>query len=58
MPFCILATIIRLHIMNYVALSVVIETYKQKRKRVKKADNPHPPPKKTIPPALQMEIKM
>lgn len=58
MPFSILATIIRLHIMNYVALSVIIETYKQKRKRVKKANNPNPPPNKKLPPALQMEMKM
>jgi len=58
MPFSILATIIRLHIMNYVALCVIIETYKQKRKRVKKADRPKPPPKKMTPPALQMEMKM
>ena len=58
MPFSILATIIRLHIMNYVALSVIIEAYKQKRKRVKKTDNPKPPLKKKIPPALQMEMKM
>jgi hypothetical protein len=58
MPFSILATIIRLHIMNYVALSVIIETYKQKRERVKKAENPKPPPKKITPPALQLELKM
>ena len=58
MPFSILATIIRLHIMNYVALSVIIETYKQKRKRATKEDNRKPPPKKTTPPALQMEMKM
>ena len=58
MPFSILATIIRLHIMNYVALSVIIETYKQKRKRVKKANNPNPPPNKKVPPALQMTMKM
>ena len=58
MQFSILATIIRLHIMNYIALSVIIETYKKKRKRVKKANNPKPPPKKMTPPALQIEIKM
>lgn len=58
MPFSILATITRLHIMNYVSLSVIIETYKQKRKRLKKVDNPKPPPKKIIPPALQLELKM
>lgn len=58
MPFSILATITRLHIMNYVALSVIIETYKQKRKRIKKAEKPRPPTRKIIPPALQLEIKM
>ena len=58
MPFSILATIIRLHIMNYVALSVIIETYKQKRKRANKAGNPNSPPRKMTPPALQMEMKM
>jgi Transposase DDE domain/Domain of unknown function (DUF4372) len=58
MPFSILATIIRLHIMNYVALSIIIETYKQKRKRAKRIDKPKAPPKKKMPPALQMEFKM
>lgn len=58
MPFSILATIIRLHIMNYVALSVIIEAYKQKRKRVKKVGNPNSSPRKMTPPALQMEMKM
>jgi hypothetical protein len=36
MPFSIFATITRLHIMNYVAISVIMETYKQKRKRMKR----------------------
>lgn len=58
MPFSIFATIVRLHIMNYVALSIIIETYKQKRTRAKKVDRPNPPPKKTTPPAFQMEMKM
>ena len=58
MPFSILATIVRLHIMNYVALSVIIETYKQKRKRAKKAGNPNSVRRKMTPPALQMEMKM
>jgi hypothetical protein len=58
MPFSILATIIRLHIMNYVTLSAIIETYKQKRKRIKKTDRPYPVTRRIIPPALQMEMKM
>lgn len=58
MPFSILATIVRLHIMNYVAIAVIIESYKQKRKRVKKADRTKIPPKKMTLPALQMEMKM
>jgi hypothetical protein len=44
--------------MNYVALSVIIETYKQKRKRVKKKEYPKASLKKMIPPAFQMEMKM
>jgi hypothetical protein len=58
MPFSILATIIRLHIMNYVALSVIIEAYKQQRKRLSKAANPKSSHKKMTPPAFQMEMKM
>ena len=58
MPFSILATIIRLHIMNYVAISIIIETYKQKRKRAKKAGKPTALSRKWTPPALQMEMKM
>ena len=58
MPFSIFATIVRLHIMNYVALTVVMDIYKQKRKRIKKTDTYKPPPKKRTPPALQMEMTM
>lgn len=58
MPFSIFATITRLHIMNYVAISIIIETYKQKRKRMKKIGYSNPPPKKWQPPALQIELKM
>ena len=58
MPFSIFATITRLHIMNYVAISLIMETYKQKRKRMKKVDYTSSPPKKVQPPALQIELKM
>jgi hypothetical protein len=58
MAFSILATIIRLHIMNYVDLSAIIDAYKLKRKRFKKDNNPTPSPKKTTPPALQIKFEM
>jgi hypothetical protein len=58
MPFSIFATIIRLHIMNYVVLSAIIGAYKQKRKRVSKTGDPKSLPRKMTPPALQMEMKM
>jgi hypothetical protein len=38
--------------MNYVALSVIIETYKQKRKRVKKKEYPKASLKKMTPPCF------
>jgi hypothetical protein len=58
MAFSILAAIVRLHIMNYVDLSAVIETYKLKRKRQR--SNPHPDkePKKKVPPAFQIKFEM
>ena len=55
MAFSILAAIVRLHLMNYVSLSSIIETYKAKRRRKKKEPD-KPPPKRTTPPALQMSI--
>jgi len=55
MAFSILAAIVRLHLMNYVSLSSIIETYKAKRRRKKKEPD-KPPPKQTTPPALQMSI--
>ena len=58
MAFSILATIIRLHIMNYVDLSAIIDAYKLKRKRFKKDNKPTPSPKKTTPPALQIKFEM
>ena len=54
MAFSILAAIVRLHLMNYVSLSSIIETYKAKRIRKKKVPQ-KPPPKRTTPhPALQL----
>ncbi len=58
MAFSILATIIRLHIMNYVDLSAIIDAYKLKRKRFKKKSKPQQLIKKTIPPALQIKLAM
>ena len=55
MAFSILAAIVRLHLMNYVSLSAIVETYKAKRLRPKKEPN-KPPTKPTLPPALQMSI--
>lgn len=57
MAFSILAAIVRLHLMNYVSLSSIIETYKAKRTRRKKEPD-KPPQKQYIPPALQMKMEM
>lgn len=58
MAFSILTTIIRLHIMNYVDLSAIIDAYKLKRKRFKKDNKPKPSPKITTPPAYQAKFEM
>jgi hypothetical protein len=58
LAFSIFATIVRLHIMNYVSISAIIEVFKCKRKRKRKAQIIKPPPKKTTPPALQMKLEM
>ena len=58
MPFSILATLIRLHIMNYVALSAIIEAYKIKRERHKKDSPTKTPPIIHQPPALQTKMIM
>ncbi|MEO9004727.1 MAG: hypothetical protein ABI288_08310, partial [Ginsengibacter sp.] len=58
MAFSILATIIRLHIMNYVDLSAIFNAYKLKRTRYKKHPKPKLPIKKTTPPALQIKLEM
>lgn len=58
MAFSILAAIVRLHIMNYVDLSAIINTFKLKRKRLKKDASTKLPDTKTTPPALQMKFEM
>ena len=58
MPFSIMATLVRLHIMNYVALSTIIEAYKIKRNRKVKTCQIKPHPKINTPPALQLKMKM
>ena len=55
MAFSILATIVRLHLMNYVSLSFVVETYKAKRLRKKKEPDKQYR-KATSPPAFQLPI--
>lgn len=58
MAFSILATLIRLHIMNYADLPAIIDAYKLRRKRFKKENKSKPSPKKTTPPALQIKFEM
>jgi len=58
MAFSIFASIIRLHIMNYVSISAIIETYKLTRVRKKKSENKNETRKKTAPPALQLKMEM
>jgi Transposase DDE domain len=58
MTFSILATLIRLHIMNYVAISAIIEAYKLKRKRNVKTYKKKPPPKIGTHPATQTKMEM
>jgi hypothetical protein len=58
MAFSILATLVRLHIMNYVDLSAIIDASKLKRKRFKKDNKPKHSPKKTTPPAFQSKFEM
>ena len=48
MAFSILAAIVRLHLMNYVSLSSIVETYKARRLRKKKEPGKSPP-KQTTP---------
>lgn len=55
MAFSILAAIVRLHLMNYISISSIIETYKAKRPRIKKQPDKQPP-KQTAHPALQLSL--
>ena len=58
MAFSIFASIIRLHIMNYVSISAILETYKLKRVRKKKSETKNATRKKIAPPALQIKLEM
>ncbi len=58
MAFSIFASIIRLHIMNYVSVSAILEAYKIKRVRKKQAENKNATRTKTVPPALQIKMEM
>jgi len=58
LAFSILAAIVRLHIMNYVSLSAIIDVYKQKRSRKRDKQQISPQPKNTTPPAFQMKFEM
>ena len=54
--FSIIASIVSLHLMNYISITAIIEKYKQKRKRNK----PDTPPKKKKPkehPSFQTKMK-
>jgi hypothetical protein len=57
MPFSILSTIIRLHIMNYVGITAILDAHKQIRSRIKMLRDSILI-KKSTPHALQLEIKM
>jgi len=58
MAFSIFATIVRLHIMNYVSIAAILEAYKRKRHRNKNIQTQKPSPKKSTPHALQTKLKM
>jgi predicted transcriptional regulator len=58
MAFSIFATIVRLHIMNYVAIEVILDAYKRKRLRKKNIPGQEPIFKKSVPPAIQIKMKM
>ncbi len=58
MAFSILATIVRLHLMNYVSLTAIIEAYKARRPRIKKEPDKAQKRNITTPPALQINLIM
>lgn len=55
LSFSILATIVRLHLMNYISITEVISHYKIKRQR-KKVISPPPQTKKMTPPPFQIKF--
>ena len=55
LSFSILATIVRLHLMNYISITEVISHYKKKRQR-KKVISPPPQTKKMAPPPFQIKF--
>ena len=56
--FSIMATLVRLHIMNHLALSAIIEAYKIKRKRHEKNAPISTTPIINYHPALQIKMEM
>lgn len=58
MAFSLFASIIRLHIMNYVSISAIIETYKINKVRKGKSGNEKETRKNTVPPALQIKMEI
>ncbi len=58
LAFSILAAIVRLHVMNYVSLTALIEKYKAKRTRNKKSPQQPPPLRHSIPPANQLVLQL
>ena len=55
LAFTVLTAIIRLHLMNYIAITSIINRYKQKRTRTQK-QNPKKPPKKSIHPRFMPQF--
>jgi hypothetical protein len=56
MAFSILASIVSLHLMNYIGIAAIIEKYKQKRKRAKQNTPTKMKPKEKAPPYFQVTI--
>ncbi len=55
MAFSILASIVSLHLMNYISMTAIIEKYKQRRKRIK-SDHQHKKKRQNIPPSFQIQM--
>jgi len=56
LAFTVLTAIIRLHLMNYIGLTSIINKYKQKRNRIQK-QTPKEPPKKKVYPHFMPEFQ-